>query len=189
MAKNFPLIPKIRERLSSEKVAKAIEDLTRSILAKYDFSNENVAIVGIQSRGAILAQRLYENIKKEKNIDFPIGDVNITLYRDDFSTQGITPIVEETHLDFNLDGKKIILVDDVLFTGRTVRAALDQIIDFGRPQNIALAVLIDRGHRELPIAADFAPIKLVTTREESVNLMLNECDGKDEIIICEAMNP
>jgi pyrimidine operon attenuation protein/uracil phosphoribosyltransferase len=118
----------------------------------------------------------------------PTGALDITLYRDDFSTAGIHPVIGETHLDFDIDNKQIILIDDVLFTGRTIRAAIDQLMDYGRPKSIHLLVLIDRGHRELPIAAEFAAITLPTSRFESVNLRLDEVDQKDEIVVCDPVD-
>jgi len=186
MTKNLKPTPHVREVLPAERVKKAIQDLAGSLVARFDFASHGVILVGIQRRGALLAKRIAEIIQNEKGVDVPVGDLDISLYRDDFSTSGIQPIIGETHLDFDIDSKKIVLVDDVLFTGRTVRAALNQIMDFGRPSSITLAVLVDRGHREMPVSADFAPIVLTTKRNESVNLHLSEIDGKDEIIVYES---
>ncbi len=186
MTRNLKPTPNIREVIPAEKVTKAIKDLAGSLMARYDFSSQGVILVGIQLLGALLAKLLTEIFKKEKGVDVLLGDLDISLYRDDFSTSGIQPLIGETHLDFEIDDKKIVLVDDVLFTGRTIRAALNQIMDFGRPASVALAVLVDRGHREMPISADFAPITLSTKRSESVDLHLTELDGKDEIVIVEA---
>jgi pyrimidine operon attenuation protein/uracil phosphoribosyltransferase len=177
--------PPIRERIPEEKITKAIGDITQSLLSAFEFKSGDVILVGIQTRGAVLVHRLAHAIKKQTGVDIPWGDLDITLYRDDFSTMGVQPIIGETHLDFDLDGKEIVLVDDVLFTGRTVRAAIDQIMDFGRPKKISLVVLVDRGHRELPITADFAAITIATKRGQSVNLHLEEVDGKDEIVVCD----
>jgi pyrimidine operon attenuation protein/uracil phosphoribosyltransferase len=181
------MLMKARETIPSEKIHQALADLTAYLLGKFDFTKDEVALVGIQTRGAILATRIAERIAHVKNVQVPIGDIDITLYRDDLGTSGIQPTVRETHLDFDIDDKHIVLVDDVLFTGRTVRAAIDELIDFGRPRSIALVVLVDRGHRELPIAADFAPIKIPTKRNESVDLYLTEIDKKEEIVVYEGV--
>lgn len=117
---------------------------------------ENVALVGIRTRGVPLAARIAEEIQKIENVEVPVGSLDITLYRDDLTTMGYNPVIHGTEIDFDVTGKHIVLVDDVLYTGRTIRAALDAIIDMGRPNSIQLAVLIDRGHRELPIRADYA---------------------------------
>lgn len=180
--------PRIKQVIASDLVGRAIKDLTKYALAHFDFSDEDIAIVGIQSRGVVLANRLAFNIKREKNIDVATGAIDITLYRDDFSTKGIHTVIGETHLDFDIDNKTIVLVDDVLFTGRTIRAALDQLMDYGRPKSIHLLVLVDRGHRELPIAPEFAALKLETDRFESVNLHLEEIDDKDEIVVCDPVD-
>lgn len=178
---------KVRETISAAKVSEALQSIVRHILDAYKVTDD-VAILGIQTRGAVLANRVAQAIKKEKGVDIPMGALDITLYRDDFSTSGIQPIVGETHINFDIDDKRIILIDDVLFTGRTIRAALDEIIDFGRPKSISLVVLVDRGHRELPIEAQFAPIKMATKRSEIVNLSLMETDGKEEIVAGEPIS-
>ena len=175
----------IRETIPAEKVEKALSDLADYLLKKFDFSKEDVAIVGIQRRGAAIAQRVAEAARKKTGADVAVGEIDITLYRDDLSTAGIQPVVGETHLDFDVDNKEIVLIDDVLFTGRTVRAALDEIMDFGRPRRIALVVLIDRGHRELPIEAEFAALRIATKRSDFVDLHLQEIDGREEIVVCE----
>lgn len=186
MPRNFKETPKIKDVIGSEKVQGAVKDLT-TFVGKFDFSNEQTVIIGIQTRGALLAKRVAEAVAQQKGVKIPNGVLDITLYRDDFSTAAVSPIVGETRLDFEIDGKKIILIDDVLFTGRTIRAAIDEIMDYGRPKSITLAVLVDRGHRELPIQPDFAALHLATKKTETVNLHLKENDDKEEIIICEAM--
>ncbi|MBV9080265.1 MAG: bifunctional pyr operon transcriptional regulator/uracil phosphoribosyltransferase PyrR [Elusimicrobia bacterium] len=186
MTKNKQVL-RIRETIPGEKVREGIDALVDGLLERFDFRGDDVAIVGIQTRGAAIANRVAEKIRARTTSDVPVGAVDITLYRDDLSTSGMQPVVGETHLNFDLDDKRIILIDDVLFTGRTVRAAIDEIMDFGRPRSITLAVLIDRGHRELPIAADVAPIRIQTKRAESVILRLQETDKKEEIVICETM--
>lgn len=148
-------------------------------------SVDDIAIVGIKNRGAHLAERLAEKIGKIAGKRPEIGALDITLYRDDLTRLAEQPIVHATEIGFNMDGKTIILVDDVLFTGRTIRCALDALIDFGRPGKIQLAVLIDRGHRELPIRADYVGKNVPTSVAEVVEVRLRETDGKDEVVICE----
>lgn len=138
---------------------------------------ENVALVGIRTRGVPLAARIAEEIQKIENAEVPVGSLDITLYRDDLTTMGYNPVIHGTEIDFDVTGKHIVLVDDVLYTGRTIRAALDAIIDMGRPNSIQLAVLIDRGHRELPIRADYAGKNVPTSRRETIEVALQE-EGK-----------
>ncbi|MBR4908271.1 MAG: bifunctional pyr operon transcriptional regulator/uracil phosphoribosyltransferase PyrR [Acidaminococcaceae bacterium] len=146
---------------------------------------ENVALVGIRTRGVPLAARIAEEIQKIENVKVPTGSLDITLYRDDLTTMGYNPVIHGTEIDFNVTGKHIVLVDDVLYTGRTIRAALDAIIDMGRPNSIQLAVLIDRGHRELPIRADYAGKNVPTSRRETVEVTLQEEGKEDEVILGE----
>jgi pyrimidine operon attenuation protein / uracil phosphoribosyltransferase len=140
----------------------------------------NFAIVGIRKRGEVLADRIEKYIGRK---DIPVGYLDITLYRDDFSKIGAHPVVSETDILFNIDNKKILLVDDVLFTGRTVRAALDALIDMGRPAMVKLLVLVDRGHRELPISADFTGKKVRIKKSDMVEVRVKEIDGKDETVV------
>ena len=144
---------------------------------------ENIVLVGIRTRGVPIAERLAATIKDIENVEVPVGMLDITLYRDDLSTSAYNPIIHGTEIDVDLNGKSIILVDDVLYTGRTIRAALDAVIDMGRPRAIQLAVLIDRGHRELPIRADFAGKNVPTSHKEAITVFLAEEDGKDEVVI------
>ena len=146
---------------------------------------ENVALVGIRTRGVPLAARIAEEIQKIENVQVPTGSLDITLYRDDLTTMGYNPVIHGTEIDFDVTGKHIVLVDDVLYTGRTIRAALDAIIDMGRPNSIQLAVLIDRGHRELPIRADYAGKNVPTSRRETVEVMLQEEGKEDEVVLGE----
>ena len=146
---------------------------------------ENVALVGIRTRGVPLAARIAEEIQKIENAEVPVGSLDITLYRDDLTTMGYNPVIHGTEIDFDVTGKHIVLVDDVLYTGRTIRAALDAIIDMGRPNSIQLAVLIDRGHRELPIRADYAGKKVPTSRRETIEVALQEEGKEDEVILGE----
>ncbi|MBN1545360.1 MAG: bifunctional pyr operon transcriptional regulator/uracil phosphoribosyltransferase PyrR [Syntrophaceae bacterium] len=144
---------------------------------------EDIVLIGIRTGGIYLAQRLQKKISAIEKIDLPMGILDITLYRDDLLTSKKKPRLEKTDIPFSLDAKKVILVDDVLFTGRTIRAAMDALIDFGRPKLIQLAVLIDRGHRELPIRADFVGKNLPSSLWEAVSVRLTEKDGKDEVVI------
>jgi pyrimidine operon attenuation protein / uracil phosphoribosyltransferase len=144
---------------------------------------EGLALIGIQTRGVFLARRLHKKIKEIEGVDVPVGQVDITLYRDDWTRISINPVVQATEIPFSVDGKKIILVDDVLFTGRTIRCAMDALIDFGRPDRIELAVLVDRGHRELPIQGNYVGKFLETRRSEMVNVMVTEYDGEDRVFI------
>ena len=146
---------------------------------------ENVALVGIRTRGVPLAARIAEEIQRIENVKVPTGSLDITLYRDDLTTMGYNPVIRGTEIDFDVTGKHIVLVDDVLYTGRTIRAALDAIIDMGRPNSIQLAVLIDRGHRELPIRADYAGKNVPTSRRETVEVALREEGKEDEVILGE----
>ena len=146
---------------------------------------ENVALVGIRTRGVPLAARIAEEIQKIENVEVPVGSLDITLYRDDLTTMGYNPVIHGTEIDFDVTGKHIVLVDDVLYTGRTIRAALDAIIDMGRPNSIQLAVLIDRGHRELPIRADDAGKNVPTSRRETSEVALQEEGKEDEVILGE----
>jgi pyrimidine operon attenuation protein/uracil phosphoribosyltransferase len=141
--------------------------------------NGEVALVGIHTRGAILAARLAERIADISQRPIAVGDVDIALYRDDLATRAAAPVVHSTHLDFDVAGKTVVVVDDVLYTGRTVRAAIDVIFDFGRPEAIRLAVLCDRGHRELPIRPDFVGKNIPTSRGDHVAVKVLELDGVD----------
>ena len=146
---------------------------------------ENVAIVGIRRRGGPLAQRLAARIEEIEGVSVPVGILDITLYRDDLTTLASQPLVHRTEVNFNINDLTIVLVDDVLYTGRTVRAAMDALIDLGRPKAIQLAVLIDRGHRELPIKADFIGKNVPTSHLEEIAVRVKEIDSKDEVVIQE----
>ncbi len=170
--------------MDADAMRRAIVRISHEIIEK-NKGVEDVVIVGIRTRGVPMAERLAAAIEKIENIKVPVGMLDITLYRDDLSTLAYNPIVHGTELDMDLSGKIVILVDDVLFTGRTIRAALDAVIDIGRPKAIQLAVLIDRGPRELPIRADFAGKNVPTSKKEDVKVQLQEQDGVDEVIIGE----
>ena len=150
---------------------------------------EDLVLVGIRTRGVPLAERLARKIQEIEKVEVPVGLLDITLYRDDATTIGPHALLKATLIHFPIDGKKVILVDDVLFTGRTIRAALDGIMDFGRPSCIQLAVLVDRGHRELPIRADYVGKNLPTSRDERVDVILKEEDGEDAVRLARTSAP
>ena len=164
------------------KIDRTLTRMAHEILEK-NRDLEDLVLVGIRTRGVPIAERLAARIREIEKLEIPVGVLDITLYRDDATTVGPHALLKATHIHFPIDGKKIILVDDVLFTGRTIRAALDGIIDFGRPRSIQLAVLVDRGHRELPIRADYVGKNLPTARDETVEVHLKEEDGRDEVHI------
>lgn len=141
------------------------------------------ALVGIRTRGATLAGRLQEEIKRQRGWDVPLGVLDITLYRDDLSQRSDQPLVQATEIDFDVDGKLIFLIDDVLYTGRTIRSALDALLEFGRPRRIMLGVLVDRGLREFPIQADYAALTIETEPEQSVRVCFDEDDGSEGVLL------
>jgi pyrimidine operon attenuation protein/uracil phosphoribosyltransferase len=177
----------------SEKVVLKHDDLRRTLrriaheIAEKNPDSDRLAIVGIHTRGAILARRLRVFLGELTGSELPIGDLDISFYRDDVGAKApaAQPVVHSSHIDFDLADRTVILVDDVLYTGRTVRAAIDALFDYGRPQRVQLAVLCDRGHRELPFRPDYVGKNLPTAREERVNVRLEEVDGADEVTISE----
>lgn len=168
--------------MDAEGIDRSLTRIAYEILEK-NKGIENLVLVGIRRGGVYLAQRLQKKISEIEKTSIPLGVLDITFYRDDFSSSRQKPQPGKTDIPFSLDAKKVVLVDDVLFTGRTIRAAMDALIDFGRPKLIQLAVLIDRGHRELPIRADFVGKNLPSSLWEAVSVNLTEKDGKDEVII------
>ena len=166
--------------LGADDVRRAITRIAHEIVER-DSDLGGLAIVGIRSRGDILATRLRDAIATHENANVPLGSIDITLYRDDLTRIGYAPVVHESALDFSVDDKVVVLVDDVLFTGRTIRAAMDALVDYGRPRAIRLAVLVDRGHRELPIRADFVGKNVPTKAGDDVRVRLAETDGRDEV--------
>jgi pyrimidine operon attenuation protein/uracil phosphoribosyltransferase len=143
----------------------------------------DVALVGIHRRGALLAVRLHRLVEDLLDAEVPLGDIDIAFYRDDLATRGAGPVVHASHVDFALDGRTVVIVDDVMFTGRTARAAIEALFDYGRPARVQLAVIADRGHRELPIRPDYVGKNLPTARSERVNVRVEELDGVDEVTI------
>lgn len=170
--------------LDKEGIDKSITRMAHEIVEHFKSVGE-VAVIGIRNRGAVLAERLAAKIEEIAGAKPPVGAIDITLYRDDLTQVAEQPVMRATEINFSIDGRKIVLVDDVLFTGRTVRCALDELVDFGRPAAIELAVLVDRGHRELPIKADYVGKNVPTSRDQTVEVRLEESDGKDEIVIYE----
>jgi pyrimidine operon attenuation protein/uracil phosphoribosyltransferase len=173
---------KIKIILDEEQIKRALIRISHEILEK-NKGTKDLVIIGIRNRGAFLAERIAALIKEIDSKKVPVGVLDITLYRDDLTTIAWQPIVHKTEIDFDINKKNIILVDDVLFTGRTIRSALDALIDFGRPANIQLAILVDRGHRELPIRADYVGKNVPTSLEEAVDVCLKEVDKKEEVCV------
>lgn len=173
-----------RKIMDEMDIKNTLERLASEILERHK-DYKKIALIGIRTRGAPLAKRLKEILDKKLSISLPLGVLDITFYRDDLQKISESPEIKSTLLDFDVDGKDIILIDDVLYTGRTIRSALDAIIDFGRPDKIELLVLIDRGHRELPIHPDYLGKKVATSKDETVEVRLKEIDGVDEVVICE----
>jgi pyrimidine operon attenuation protein / uracil phosphoribosyltransferase len=176
-----------------EKVVLDGDDMRRTLvriaheIVEKNAEHERLAIVGIHRRGAILARRLRALLGDLLEAQVPLGDLDISFYRDDLGRRAEAPTVHATHLDFPLDGATVVVVDDVLFTGRTVRAAIEALFDYGRPARVQLAVLADRGHRELPFRPDFVGKNLPTSRAERVNVHVEELDGVDEVTITEVV--
>lgn len=174
-----PMSPVI---LNADDIQRAITRIAHEILEK-NKGVANLALVGIRTRGVIFAERLRTKIQEIEKTKVDLGVLDITLYRDDIGTSSQKPELKRTEIDFALDGKRIVLCDDVLFTGRTIRAAIDALMDFGRPALVQLAVLIDRGHRELPIRPDYVGKNIPTSREMRVQVQLKETDGQDQVVV------
>ncbi len=184
MDKNIKFKKKI---IDINDMRRALTRIAHEIVEK-NKGTEGVVIIGIRTRGVPLARRLVNKINDIEGIDLPVGVLDITLYRDDLSTVAQQPIVHKTEIPFDITDKKVVLVDDVIYTGRTVRAALDALVDLGRPEAIQLAIMIDRGHRELPIRPDYVGKNLPTSREEVVDVNLEETDGEDLVYLMEKVN-
>jgi pyrimidine operon attenuation protein/uracil phosphoribosyltransferase len=178
---------------SSDKVVLHEEDISRALTRiAHEIIERNPgvpapALVGIHSRGAFLAQRLHSLLEDLLDTDVLLGDLDIGFYRDDVAIRPDAPVLHASHIDFNLTGLTVVIVDDVLFTGRTIRAAIEALFDYGRPQRVQLAVLADRGHRELPIRPDYVGKNLPTSRAEHVHVRLRELDGIDQVAIAGAI--
>src|SRR5688572_6815634 len=170
--------------MDADRMSRALTRMAHEILERNRGLDE-LALVGIRTRGVPIARRLARSLREINGDDVPTGALDITLYRDDLMRHAVAPqpVVRRTEIPFSIDDRKILLVDDVLYTGRTIRAALDALIDFGRPRAIQLIVLVDRGHRELPIKADYVGKSLPTSPEESVQVRLLETDGADEVVL------
>jgi len=177
-----------------DKVVLDRDDLRRTLvriaheIVEGNPGRNGLGLVGIHTRGAVLASRLHALVGELSGSEVPLGDVDISFYRDDVDARepGAQPVVHASHLDFDLSGRTVVLVDDVLYTGRTVRAAIDALFDYGRPDRVQLAVLVDRGHRELPIRPDYVGKNLPTSRRERVNVRIEELDEVDEVTIAAA---
>jgi pyrimidine operon attenuation protein/uracil phosphoribosyltransferase len=170
-----------RSRLLEEgEIRRAVTRIAHEILERNRGASD-IALVGIAARGDDLARRLAEEIRRIENVDVPVGVLDITFYRDDIGLRGEAPEVHETRISFDIRGKTVVLVDDVLYTGRTIRAALDALVDFGRPRAVQLAVLVDRGHRELPIRADYVGKNVPTRADDLIRVLTTETDGSDAV--------
>nr|WP_156801208.1 bifunctional pyr operon transcriptional regulator/uracil phosphoribosyltransferase PyrR [Halobacteroides halobius] len=173
-----------KELIDADGIRRALTRISHEIIEKNE-GLEDIVVIGIRTRGVPLANRISNKLADIEGEEVLAGSLDITLYRDDLTTVANQPIVHKTEIPFDITGKKVILVDDVLYTGRTVRSALDALMDLGRPQNIQLAILIDRGHRELPIRADFVGKNLPTSHQEVIDVNLKETDGSDAVILKE----
>jgi len=173
--------------LNAKDISRAVSRISHEILERNNGAG-NIALVGIRTRGVALSQRLKEKIKEIEKVTVDHGILDITLYRDDLGAGIQKPELKKTEISFALENKHIILCDDVLFTGRTIRAAIDALMDFGRPSSVQLAVLIDRGHRELPIRPDYVGKNVPTAKSKRIQVLLKEEDGEDKVIIQEQTN-
>ncbi len=177
-----------------KKIVMSPEDIKRTLariaheIIEHNKAVDNLILVGMHTRGVPLAKRLAANIEHFEGLKIPVGALDINLYRDDLSSLNLRPVIHRTDIPVSVDGKSIILVDDVLYTGRSTRAAMDALIDLGRPQSIQLAVLIDRGHREMPIRADYVGKNMPSSRHEEIQVQLVESDGVDEVAIISDAN-
>src|SRR5512141_82259 len=171
-----------RQIMTADEIRRATIRLSHEIVEK-QAGTVGLVLIGIQRRGVPLAHRIAESIAEHEGVSLPVGALDITFYRDDLSMVAQPPVVTGTELPGGIDGKTIVIVDDGLYTGRTIRAAMDALVDFGRPQAIRLAVLVDRGHRELPIRADHVGKHVPTSRDEIVQVLLEETDGEDAVEI------
>jgi pyrimidine operon attenuation protein/uracil phosphoribosyltransferase len=185
--RSTPRLAELKEKaqlMSASEIERTLVRLVHEIIEKNNGA-EDLGIVGIRRRGVFLAQRLGEMIQRIEKIPVPVGTLDISLYRDDLSTVGPKPVVQKSDIGFPITGKNVVLVDDVLYTGRTIRAALDALFDQGRPKQVQLCVLIDRGHRELPIEAAFVGRKVQTSTNEIIEVKLRELDNSEKVLLVE----
>lgn len=173
---------KAEKVMNANEIKNCISEIARKVSKEFKGNINDFVIIGIRTRGVYLAQRIAEEVSKLAKKEIPLGILDITLYRDDVDDIRHQPLAKETRIPFDLTGKYVLLVDDVLFTGRSIRAAIDEIIDFGRPKRIALAVLIDRNHRELPIQPDYVGKKVETKLNEKIDVKLKEIDNVDCVL-------
>ena len=189
MSTNVPKDATARLLLDGEAIARSLSRIAHEIIERNELELDRLALVGIQSRGAPLASRLRRLVEERSGTAPPVGALDITFHRDDVHVRDggrapdRQPVVRATSIAFPIEGMTVVLVDDVLYTGRTIRSALDALIDFGRPKSIQLIVLVDRGHRELPIKADYVGKNLPTSLKQSVQVRLQEIDGEDEVLL------
>ena len=175
----------LKEIIQTDKdIEAALDHICHQLLSRHPRLDE-VVLVGIRTGGVYLAERLRQKILRKQGVELPTGVIDIALYRDDWTRLSQTPEVRKAEVHFPIEDKHVLLVDDVLFTGRTIRAAIDALLDLGRPRRVELAVLVDRGHRELPIRADYVGKNVPTSLNEDIEVKLAECDGQDEVVICE----
>jgi pyrimidine operon attenuation protein/uracil phosphoribosyltransferase len=173
------------ELMTADDIRRAIVRIAHEVIERNQ-GVRNLAVVGVRTRGVPLAQRLAEAIRSIESLVVPVGMLDITLYRDDLTTIAVHPVVHKTEIPFDINDKTVVLVDDVIYTGRTARAALDALIDIGRPRSIQLAVLVDRGHRELPIRPDFVGKNVPTSKREVISVRLRESDSEERVVIMES---
>jgi pyrimidine operon attenuation protein / uracil phosphoribosyltransferase len=171
-----------RQLLSADEISRTLKRLAHELLEK-SVGSGDLALLGVRRRGVPLAQRLAKLMKDSSGVDVPVGTLDITLYRDDLSTVGPQPILQSSDIDFPVDGRDLVVVDDVLYTGRTIRAAMNALFDLGRPRRIRLCVLIDRGHRELPVEATFVGRSVQTSETEIVEVRLQEVDSEERVML------
>lgn len=176
-----------RQLMAPEEIDRTLQRLAHEIVEKSG-GTSNVALIGVRRRGVPLAQRLARAIKKSANVDIPVGTLDITLYRDDLSTISSQPVIQANEIPFTVDNRDIVLIDDVLYTGRTARAAMNGLFDLGRPKRIRMLVLIDRGHRELPIEATFIGRTVTTSDTEIIEVRLMETDNEERVMLVDRID-
>jgi pyrimidine operon attenuation protein/uracil phosphoribosyltransferase len=176
-----------RQLLSAEEIDRTLQRVAHEIVEKTSGASD-LALIGVRRRGVPLSERLAQMIRSFAHVEVPVGTLDITLYRDDLSTIGPQPVVQSTHIDFPVDDRDLVIVDDVLYTGRTTRAAMNGLFDLGRPRRIMLCVLMDRGHRELPVEATFIGRTVDTTDTEIVEVRLREIDGKERVVLVDRVS-